>query len=309
MNDNEIADQVRNDRTRHPELDSGSKKIQYLPQISYKILRGSALKESVDEIDKLKKYFIENEINTFYTEFDSVLKTILKRIEYIDNNFEKWQKIRLIDKIYYLFIKEIENNISKYEFKRLEFEPTRNYYSIYIERGHQNTLKENINHLFGYFKQRIKEKNSEFYFGESYGESPKSTSSYSGYSKNVYVNLSQKKDNELINLAIVKLQMEDNFISYTLNRFVEMMHDYQLITDQEYNLHIYGTENPKNINLIKFGLSSSLISRLDSDGQLGNLYIDDYGNLKCNKRFEVFLETIDDFYQFQIKKFISSNQE
>lgn len=27
MNDNEIADQVRNVRIRHPELDSGSKKI------------------------------------------------------------------------------------------------------------------------------------------------------------------------------------------------------------------------------------------------------------------------------------------
>ena len=27
MNDNEIADHVRNDRTRHPELDSGSKRF------------------------------------------------------------------------------------------------------------------------------------------------------------------------------------------------------------------------------------------------------------------------------------------
>lgn len=261
-------------------------------------------KEALEKIDKLKKYFIENEMNTFYTELDNILKTILNRIEYIDNNFEKWQSIRLIDKIYYLFIKEIENNILKYEFKRLEFEPTRNYYSIYIERSHQNTLKENINHLFGYFKQRIKDKNSEFYFGESYGEIPKTTSSYNAYSKNVYVDLSHKKDNELINLAIVKLQMEDSFISYTLNRFVEMMYDYQLITVQEYNLHIYGTENPKNIDFIKFGLSSNLISRLDSDKQLENLYIDDFGNLKCNKEFENFLESIDDFYKFQINKFL-----
>lgn len=261
-------------------------------------------KEALEKIDKLKKYFIENEMNTFYTELDNILKTILNKIEYINNNFEKWQSIRLIDKIYYLFIREIENNILKYEFKRLEFEPTRNYYSIYIERSHQNTLKENINHLFGYFKQRIKDKNSEFYFGESYGEIPKTTSSYNAYSKNVYVDLSHKKDNELINLAIVKLQMEDNFISYTLNRFVEMMYNYQLITDQEYNLHIYGTENPKNIDFIKFGLSSNLISRLDSDKQLENLYIDDFGNLKCNKKFENFLESIDDFYKFQINKFL-----
>jgi len=219
-------------------------------------------------------------------------------------NLSEWQQKRLVDKIYSIFIEKIENDISKYEFKRLEFEATRNYYSVYIERSHQNTLKENINYLFKYFKRRIKEKNSEFYFGESYGEIPKTTSSYNtGYSKPVYVDLAHKKDNELINLAIVKLQIKDNFIGYTLNKFIEMMHDYQLITDQEYNLHIYGTENPKNIDFIKFGLSSSLISRLHGDRQLENLYIDNYGNLKYKKQFEDFLKNIDDFYQFQIKKF------
>lgn len=261
--------------------------------------------KSITEFDKLKKYFIENELNTFYKNFDSIIENISLKIQNI--NLSEWQQKKLVDKIYSIFIEGIENDISKYEFKRLEFEPTRNYYSVYIDRSHQNTLKENINHLFEYFKKRIKEKNSEFYFGESYGEIPKSTSSYTGYSKPVYVDLAKYKDDssKLINLAIVKLQMEDNFISYKLNKFVEMMYDYKLITDEEYNLHIYGTENPKNINLIKFGLSSSLISRLDADKQLENLYIDDYGNLKCNKLFEVFLETIDDFYSFQIQKFIT----
>jgi hypothetical protein len=241
--------------------------------------------ESTNEKDNLKKYFIENELNTFYKNFDSIIEKISLKIQNI--NLSEWQQKRLLDKIYSIFIEGIENYISKYEFKRLEFELTRNYYSIYIQRSHQNTLKENINHLFGYFKQRIKENNSEFYFGESYGEIPKSTSSYTGYSKPVYVDLAKYKDdsNKLINLAIVKLQMEDNFISYKLNKFVEMMYDYNLITDKEYNLHIYGTEKPKNINLIKFGLSSSLISRLDGDGQLENLYIDDYGNLKYKKQF------------------------
>lgn len=51
----------------------------------------------------------------------------------------------------------------------------------------------------------------------------------------MYVDLAKYKDdsNKLINLAIVKLQMEDNFISYKLNKFVEMMYDYKLINDEE----------------------------------------------------------------------------
>lgn len=262
-------------------------------------------KDSKEEIDKLKQYFIENELTRYYIELDDVLENILNTIRNIYKDFEKWKEKRLIDKISHLFIEKNIDFIQEYEFKRLEFEPTRNYYSIYIQRSHQNTLKENINYLFGYFKERIKKGNSEFYFGKSYGEISKTTSSYNGVSKNVYINLSSKKDNELINLAIVKLQIEDNFISHTLNRFVEMMHDYKLITDQEYNLHIYGTENPKNIDFIKLGLSNSLISRLDSDGQLKNISIDNYGNLKYNEEFKKFLENIDDFYKFQISKFIS----
>lgn len=102
--------------------------------------------------------------------------------------------------------------------------------------------------------------------------------------------------------------MEDNFISYKLNKFVEMMYDYKLITDKEYNLHIYGTEKPKNIDLIKFGLNSSLISRLETDGQLENLTFDDYGNLIGNTNFEDFLENIDDFYKFQINKFFQNEK-
>lgn len=262
-------------------------------------------KELVEEIDKLKQYFIENELTGYYTKLDSVLETIFNKIKDSYKDSKKWKEMSLIEKIYYLFIKENEDNILKYEFKRLKSEATRKYYSTYIKKSYQNTLKENINYLFRYFKKRIKEKDSKFYFGKSYGEISKTTTSYNNSDKKVYIDLSCKTDNELINLAIVKLQMENHFISYELNKFVEMMYDYKLIEDQEYNLHIYGTENPKNINFIKFGLSSSLISRLDSDKQLKNLYIDDYGKLKYNEEFKKFLENIDDFYKFQISKFIS----
>ena len=190
----------------------------------------------------------------------------------------------------------------------MQNEQARNYYSMHIERRHKYSLKENINYLFSYFKQKKAEKDSEFYFGISYGEKPKTTSTYDGYNKNVYIDLSEKDDNQLINLAIIKLQMEDNFISFTINKFIEMMYDYQLISDDEYNTHVYGTKSPKNIDLIKFGLNSNLISRLDDDSQLDNLYLDDYGNLKCNEEFTSFILTIDDFYKFQIEKFISFNE-
>lgn len=263
------------------------------------------LSEPLDELNKLKQYFIENDLHIFYNDFDDVLNLIDKRIVYIREHISEWGKVNLIDKIYWLFIQSLENFVTKYEFKRLEFEPTRKYYSMYIQRSHQNTLKENIKHLFRYFKQRVEDNNAEFYFGDSYGEIPKSTSSYDGYNKNVYVDLSTKNDEELINLAIVKIHMEDNFISYTLNRFLEMLHDYELINDEEYNTHLYGTEAVKNIDFIKFGLNSNLVNRLEQDEQLGNLEFDAYGNLIYNQEFSLFLNRIDDFYRFQILKYVS----
>jgi hypothetical protein len=44
-------------------------------------------------------------------------------------------------------------------------------------------------------------------------------------------------------LAIVKLKIEDDFVSFQLNKFITMMYDYELIDEDEYNLQIYGTKN------------------------------------------------------------------
>ena len=101
----------------------------------------------------------------------------------------------------------------------------------------------------------------------------------------VYVNLSDKSDNELINLSIVKLQMEENFIKYTLTSFIELMNEETLISEQDYNLFMYGTEVRKNIDLINFGLSPSLISKLDNDGQLEYISIDANGKINMRDQF------------------------
>ena len=123
--------------------------------------------------------------------------------------------------------------------------------------------------------------------------------------KKVYVDLSTKSDAELINLAIVKLKMEDDFISFKLNKFIVMMFDYKIITNDEYNLYIYGTTDKKKISLTKYGLSISLISRLERDGQLENISFDQFNNLKGNTNFEIFINSIDDFYKFEISRYLN----
>jgi len=264
-------------------------------------------KESLNEIDILKQYLIENEIHDFYGNFEMCLKLLYHKILLIKNtDLNNWSSQRIIDKIFNLFIYEQYDNINDFEFKRLNEEPARNYYHIFIEQSHIKTLKDRINITFKYFKSVSTDVNKSnlLYFGESYGEEQKETKQYKGNGFKVYINLSKKEDHELINLAIVKIQMEDNFVSYKLSKFVEFMYEYKLITEDEYNLHYYGTRNPKNIALLKFGLNNYLVNKLSDYNQLNNIKIDQYGNLECNNEFRTFLTTIDDFYKFQIEKFI-----
>ena len=84
-----------------------------------------------------------------------------------------------------------------------------------------------------------------------------------------------------------------------------MLFDYNLIDKEDYNLYIYGTSDEQKIALTKYGLNISLISRLSEDKQLKNLAFDAYNNLTSNEKFNDFLKTVDDFYRFEIMRFIN----
>jgi len=77
-----------------------------------------------------------------------------------------------------------------------------------------------------------------------------------------------------------------------------------LISKDEYHIYIYGTTDEKKIELTKYGLSISLISRLEKDDQLKNLSFDKYNNLTANTEFNTFKKSIDDFYRFEINRYL-----
>ena len=141
-------------------------------------------------------------------------------------------------------------------------------------------LKDRIKNQFEYFKsiQYNNEKN-EFYIGKSYGEFAKITDDYKNNFNKVYVKLETKSDKELLNLAIVKIKIEDDFINYKINGFLQAMLKLKLITEEEYNEIIYGTNDVQKLNLMKKGLTYSLINRFEKDKQLSNLSFDQYNNI------------------------------
>ncbi|PPK60503.1 superfamily II DNA or RNA helicase [Malaciobacter marinus] len=253
--------------------------------------------------DRLKKYCIENNINLFYSDEEKLYDWLRDRINLINSKLDKWNEYDVIDKVFILFVSKLDF-IGDFEIERLKNKEARNFYKMHIENSHKYTLNENINKTYQYFESIKNTDDSEFYIGESYGEKRRESDRYNQNAREVYVDLSLKDEEELVNLAIVKLKIEDDFVAYKINTLVQMMYEMELLSEDEYNLHFYGTTALKNIDLIKFGLPSSLIVKLDTDNQLENISFDEFGNIFTNEQFESYKTTIDDFLLFQIEKFI-----
>ncbi len=85
----------------------------------------------------------------------------------------------------------------------------------------RRALKQNIIYLVEHYKAEREKVRPYKYFGRSYGEIP---SPYRPSRENTYVDLIGKSDEKLVNLAIVKLKMEDDFVSFKLNKFIIIKH-------------------------------------------------------------------------------------
>ena len=210
----------------------------------------------------------------------------------------------MMGKIEHIFLRDV-NNVSDFEVKRLSSPEARNYYENHILISQKKALNENINAQVQYFKERAQSDDSKLYFGPSYGEEPRETVAYPNFSQNVYIDLANKTEQELVNLAVVKLKMEDDFVGFKLNKFIVMLFDYDLISVTEYNQYIYGTTDELKIQLTKYGLSVSMIAKLEADGQIHNLRFDEFNNLQATPAFEDYLQTVNDFYRFALRRYIS----
>lgn len=271
------------------------------------IFQEKMLHESATDFnDKLSKYLFETGILECYIDKKVLIESVTLFFNQLIHKEDNWKHLDILDKIRNIFLFD-SDNIKHEELKRLNNEETISFYRKYILITQKRSLKQNIENYFKFFKERSLSKDfkkRKFYFGTSYGEEVYDSIKYPNSHRKVYVDLRDVKDDvELVNLAIVKLKMEDEFISFTLNKFIVFLYDFDLISDNEYNMYIYGTTDKNKIKLTKFGLNIRLISRLDIDKQLDNLYFDDYNNIKYKKKFVDYLNSLNDFQRFEIEKF------
>ncbi len=254
-----------------------------------------------DPVQEIKRRMISLGMNTVYTISDELCKTILGRINLIKDH-PKLHESHFLKRLRYLFIRHFDDSIIDDEFARLKNDKAIAYYKMFFE-NRKLSLKENVAREVAYFQRRIAEGDSLMYIGESYGERPYSTNGRNAY-HNVYIDLSTKTTRQLANIAIVKQKMEEDFVSFKLRMFFQLMLDYSILSEDEYYEILYGTTDRKKIYLVKTGLTINLINRLENDNQLRNISFDKNGNLETNASFDLYREKADDFYRFELSRFL-----
>ncbi len=252
-------------------------------------------------VEELKRKMISLGMNTIYSINDNMCVTIYKNITELMMH-PKLDEVHFLDKLSYLFIKNLTGEIIDKEFLRLKNEKAIAYYKMFFD-NRKNSLKENITLEVKYFYRRIETGDSLMYIGESFGEMPYASEGRGAYN-NVYINLSTMSRKQLVNIAVIKQKLEQDFVSYKLHMFFQLMFDYGLLSKDEYNNIIYGSTDPQKLQLVKMGLTINLINRLDKDGQLENIMIDDNNNLYGNYKLEEYKRQADDFYRFELSKFL-----
>lgn len=244
--DSEIEDEIKNPLLENSKVEKNQIKVaeEFLENVSDdKIITNYSGRNPVTEIGKL---CLKNNIRIFdiidnEKELDKIAKKINLKAENLDLLFIYLKKI-------FFYNKEI---ISNDNMKRLYNEATQNFYKMLIEWRIRNlSLTEMINYII-YYWNNLPPNDSLVYVGRWGDEAREGFKKY-------WVNIKNKTNSEKVNLAIVRLKEEYDFIDNELIKYIEVLKALNLISESIYFKIKYGTDNNENIILLNCGISRFL---------------------------------------------------
>lgn len=162
---------------------------------------------------------------------------------------------KLMEIVYIVFIQLITDE--KYiNLIRLSEEKARIFYKMFLDWKMKNTsYSEMINTFLQYWERRKVE--DPFVYVHKWGDL-KHHNSHRHY----WVDIRNKTNKELVNLAIVRIKEEQDFLDNSLMKFVEVLNDLDLLEHDLYLKIKYGTIDINKIIMIKNGFSSGLSTLL-----------------------------------------------
>lgn len=164
---------------------------------------------------------------------------------------------KLLDLINRVFIQNIPHG-KHVSLSRLNKLAARNFYSMFLAWREQNKSYGQLIALFIKHWKKLLESNPEtmVYVGK-WGD----TKGNVGVG-NLYTKISDKSPAFLVNLAIVRIKEEQDFVDNILMKFIEVLFDLGILEEAFYNKIKYGTDNRDVICLLKNGFSLSVAQLL-----------------------------------------------
>ncbi|EJS9934213.1 DEAD/DEAH box helicase [Campylobacter coli] len=214
---------------------------------------------------KVGKLCFENNVNIF---------NIFEVEEQISKELKQLDKIHNLDMIFeamnFLFFSKIDENSGVYNnLKRLKEMEAQKFYKMLINwRITGFTTKEMINKMVDYWNT-LRNETKIVYVGK-WGDETRG-----GYKK-YWTDISQKNTHEKINLAIVRLKEEYDFIDNEIVKYIEILHSVDLIEESFYLKIKYGTDNKEKIALLNCGISNILVKLLKDKYE--NMYQFDFAS-------------------------------
>ena len=160
----------------------------------------------------------------------------------------------LFETIYMMFLRKSMDEAMK----RFDHEETRRFYKMFLDWRITNiSLNQMISSFIKYWKGLLANpQRDKIVFVGRWGDITR------GGVRKLWTDISNKTDKELINLAIVRIKEEQDYLDNILIKYVEVLNDFELLEDKLYMMIKYGTDNPQIITCIRNGISLSLANLL-----------------------------------------------
>lgn len=173
------------------------------------------------------------------------------KINSIDQLFDYFSEVFLP------FIKEGNNSKN---LLRLQYSEAQNFYKMFLNwRIKSASYREMVSSFLKYWnKLESENRDTDIYVGR-WGDKTKD-----GF-RELWTDITKKTAKERVNLAIVRIKEEQDFLDNVFIKYIEVLNDLDLIDSDFYDQIKYGTKNKTKIVLMKNGLSLLATNLLVND--------------------------------------------
>ncbi|WP_182378302.1 DEAD/DEAH box helicase [Nocardioides sp. WS12] len=164
----------------------------------------------------------------------------------------------VLDALAKIFLEHVDLDDDNELARIRDYPEARTFYAMFIEwRMNGEPFKQLISRFVRYWTQL---RDQMVYVGPRWGEEV-----YGEYGwRKMYIRMASKTRAGMINLAVVKIKEEQDFVDFRLSKYFEILHSLGFLEPRLYNQLKYGTDDPFIICLLRNGFSRDL-ARLVAD--------------------------------------------